>query len=807
MAYPTDIKIGNITENWLFQLGFFNGDTYGGGDGGFSPVTQSDGTANLLNEALDDSETDVNVDDGRVFAEGDYIKIDSEIMKVSSISTHTLTVEREMLGTSAATHSDDAKIYWNNFLGLSFQDVKVDNTFYHGAITNKPNMRESIDLAKSKSKSSNMSLSIPDFTYKGDKISKEIFGGTHKYINQEVRVFAQINGQTPNRIQTFRLTDIKFNGHTLSFSLVSARPWDFVTIPQVKSAKNNYFPVVYGLYTPNSSVTGSEDFCPSLALYPCPVEVRATQYVRSLQPQSLDGSTTGEEGRLHFYEKDIDAFIPITKNDNTYRNTAVTDGDGHSTIADAELKRGFWTKGFKEEATSSGLFSNDENAVDSPYSAVTSGTYSQGAIASSARTTAYDDSKSLYLECPNITGTVSAATQKFHFTHTTTEDVGAIIGTSSVKNHGGTRTFDSHNFVTESADTATVTTSEDSLTLSNGQLPSNYGVTLRLDVDDAPGDGTTTYSGSGTCKVYDARLKINAKLDFANNKEGAYSTLENLKELYCGADGLTRSWSSGSCAEIQEAHLDLLIRFAGLTQADGSAISDPTDDNEVNGWGALDTARDGWNVRYWTYKEVELLKILEKMAYEGGFIFRYRHDGTPQYIHIPNSPSTDYTLSSSDIASINVASMPFSELVTKRNIEYEKHPAENRYISTLTTEDTTNNIRKKWNIKSKENIEDVKLDMLVADVGDTDCGDGNPNDSFANYYYNITGDIKLLASCDIINPAFYDMEVGDIIEFDENNMFPETPMGYNSATWNNLKMMVTSTNRSLGKLSITVREI
>jgi len=97
--------------------------------------------------------------------------------------------------------------------------------------------------------------------------------------------------------------------------------------------------------------------------------------------------------------------------------------------------------------------------------------------------------------------------------------------------------------------------------------------------------------------------------------------------------------------------------------------------------------------------------------------------------------------------------------------------------------------------------------MLVADVGDADCGDGNPNDSFANYYYNITGDIKLLASCDIINPAFYDMEVGDIIEFDENNMFPETPMGYNSATWNNLKMMVTSTNRSLGKLSITVREI
>ena len=51
------------------------------------------------------------------------------------------------------------------------------------------------------------------------------------------------------------------------------------------------------------------------------------------------------------------------------------------------------------------------------------------------------------------------------------------------------------------------------------------------------------------------------------------------------------------------------------------------------------------------------------------------------------------------------------------------------------------------------------------------------------------------------------MEVGDVIEFDENNMFPETPMGHNSATWNNLQMMVTSINRSVVKLSINAREI
>ena len=804
MAYPNSIKSGNIRENWLFQFGYFNGDAQGSGDGGFSPVTQADGNPNLLNEALDDSETGIDVDDGTVFTAGDYIKIDSEIMKIVSISTNTLTVLREVMDSTAATHNDDTQIYWNNFLPIAFSDETYEDRFYHGVITNKPSIRESIDLTKGTSKSSNISLNIPDFVYKGNEISKEIFGGTNKYINQEVRVFAKINGETPNRIQTFRLTDIKFNGKTLSLSLVSARPWDFITIPQVKTDKNNYFPVVYGLYTPNASVTGTEAFCSSQALYPTPIEEAGTSYIRGLQPQLISS-----EARLHFYEKDIDTFIPIHTNSNAYRDTATTFSNGHSTLADINLARGFITKGFEESATSNSLFSDGSRAVDNPRTAMTSGTSSQAECSSGANpiSIATDTSKSLYLECPNITGTITAGSQAFHFTHTTSLASGTIGGTSSVKGLGTGTTFDSHNFATETEDTATVTTSYDSLTLNNGKLPTNYGVTLRLDVADLPGDPTVYIGASGVCNVFDARLKVNAVLDFANNKEGAYSTVENLKELYCGANGLTRSWSSGSCAEIQEAHLDLLIRFAGLTQKNGSAISDPTSDSQVYGWGALDTARDGWNLRYWTYKQVELLKVLEKMAYEGGFVFRYKHDGTPQYIHIANSPSTDYTLSKYDISNVNVASMPFSELITKRNIEYEKHPAENRYISTLTTEDTTNNIRKKWNIKSKENIEDIKLDMLVADVGDTDCGDGNPNDSFANYYYNITGDIKLLISCDIVNPSFYDLEVGDVIEFDENNMFPETPMGYNSATWNNLKMMVTSVNRTLGKLSINAREI
>ena len=55
-----------------------------------------------LNEALDATETAIDVDDGSVFAANDYILVGQEIMKVSSVSTNTLTVIR---GVSSITDS------------------------------------------------------------------------------------------------------------------------------------------------------------------------------------------------------------------------------------------------------------------------------------------------------------------------------------------------------------------------------------------------------------------------------------------------------------------------------------------------------------------------------------------------------------------------------------------------------------------------------------------------------------------------------------------------------------------------------
>jgi len=65
---------------------------------------------NLLNEALDSSEVEVDVDEGGQFSAGQIIQIDSELMKIVSIATNTLTVTRGYNNTTAAAHDNDSTI-------------------------------------------------------------------------------------------------------------------------------------------------------------------------------------------------------------------------------------------------------------------------------------------------------------------------------------------------------------------------------------------------------------------------------------------------------------------------------------------------------------------------------------------------------------------------------------------------------------------------------------------------------------------------------------------------------------------------
>ena len=249
----------------------------------------------------------------------------------------------------------------------------------------------------------------------------------------------------------------------------------------------------------------------------------------------------------------------------------------------------------------------------------------------------------------------------------------------------------------------------------------------------------------------------------------------------------------------------MLYRFTGWDDSDANIYnwSSGLDVHDKR----IDTAT--WNIAWWALEPVELKKVLEQIQYEFGFIFKLRHDGSGSYWLVKDSYSSGdvvQTLKKEDIQNLKISNTPFSELLTKMDIQYKRHPAEtSKYLLNVTSEDTTNNPRTDWNIQSKENIKEVKLDMNIDKPGNANPGGGDPNDGFADYYMNIFGTVRKIISCDIVNPAVsYNLETGDIIQFSNTaGDMPVEPFGDNWADY----YMIIDLKRSPGKVSITVREV
>ena len=783
MAFGSSIGLTNITENWLFQFGYYNGDAQGNGVGGFIAVTQADGTANLLNEALDDSETGIDVDDGTVFTAGDHIKVDNEVMQVTSVSSNTLTVVRDAMGTSAATHNDDTQVYWQNFFPMAFADSLYNEVYYRGVITNRPSIRESINLARSTSKTGNVNVTIPDFDHNGSPVSKELFGGTRQYVNHEVRILCQINQDAPIQIGSYRLVDIATDGENIKLSMTAHRPWDFISFPQDKASfKNEYLPIVYGAFAPNASRQNSQAYCNGKELFPVQSYGRGGQ-ASGFVHEALNGSS-GNEGRPHIYEESLDVFVPVTaaSGSSSYEDSSGVFAGGNIVGSDTRLFRGFKCKPTGVHADNN-WGTNADRAFNNSGADDTSNYAEEVRVVNTTST----QTDSLVLACPEISGNITALEIIVRASLTTASE-DTINYSSTMLN----KTLGRSDVVVSSRTSDGTTGPSDSTkfdmtsSISNGEMP-EY-VQIDMTTQRISGGGTVTATG----RVYDVRLFVKADNDFGDDPVGAKKIAQET-QIYCGADGLPdNGWNSvAAITEIHEVHRDLLSRFAGIDDAD------PT------GWSDLESSKD-WTIRYWQHDPVDLQRALEKLQYEGGFIYV---PSSNKYIHIKDSYSStadSNILSKADISKIGLKMTPFSELLTKMDVNYEKHPAGGKYVTTQNCSNSASRV--KYNIKSAENKKNVNLDMYVAPTVPA-TPSSNPNDDFYTYYDNIFGSVKLIVSCDIVNPAYYDLEVGDVIEFDERNMYPETPMGHNSATWNGLKMMIISISRTMGRLQIKAREI
>lgn len=97
-------------------------------------------------EALDASETEIDVTSSTGLNIGDYIKVESEVLLILSIATNTLTVERGVLGTTAASHLTGLALYlfiqkadirnavreWAAYLWKTKDKIGEEITIYEG---------------------------------------------------------------------------------------------------------------------------------------------------------------------------------------------------------------------------------------------------------------------------------------------------------------------------------------------------------------------------------------------------------------------------------------------------------------------------------------------------------------------------------------------------------------------------------------------------------------------------------------------------------------------------------------------------
>ena len=166
------------------------------------------------------------------------------------------------------------------------------------------------------------------------------------------------------------------------------------------------------------------------------------------------------------------------------------------------------------------------------------------------------------------------------------------------------------------------------------------------------------------------------------------------------------------------------------------------------------------------------------ILYEIGFIFLLNPaDGKIKYITLKESGTytsldLDLVLTDKDVSSIKISHTPFSDLITKMIINYDKHPATDAYLSRSVFYNST--ARTNYDIQTKENIKEVNLDMLTDCHGGASASDTEGNSTkvkaFWDYYSNLFGDIKIVADVVIVNPDRWNIEVGDIvvIQFDIN---------------------------------------
>ena len=695
-------------------------------------------------------------------------------------------------GASWSNNGFDQFIY---SFGIALKDTLIDGNMHYGSILNKNiTVRDTIDISKGIASTSNLKLQSANFDIENTSFYKLLFNATNNYHNKEVRVFAQLNSSSLlndcQRIFTGRLIDINVDqNEVINFAINSHRPWDAIEFPQTQTINGIYQPVVYGDYTEHGDKSLVRDH--ANAVHPVPFKRKGIT-----TDHLIVTSRSHSDMRPHYYDSAADAFLGIKADNYTAQTKDLNDSFDENTnigLVKREMRRRFRINGTSISSDGSTTYSTPKNLLLDSYS-------SSGIVHAYGPDTS-SEAKNFYVNFSAELGKVNDIDLDIKGSVTTPGGQGNTNLTLRINYSGAAGDYFS----------GTVAAGFSAVSLTNGSLVNNTSVSSSSYATIGLGSVTnnnlntvnlssTISSGSGSnvqldLVLSDLVLYLDVQQSYDEDKantNNSISSAKNIEYLYLGADGLTASWDSGAISHGHDAHRDLLMRFAGL------------DSTEPTGWSDLNTDRtiDNWKVRSWFLEPQSLKKALDKLAYESGFVAKFSPSNELKYIYIKKSSELTATMNitKDDVDKLLVSTTKLNNLKTKINISNNLHPAvPNRYYKTVTSTNATT--RSKYNLGEKEVISAINLDMNVGTIPTTANADCNAD--FYSYYNNIIGDIKIIVSCDVVNPAkAYKLETGDIVTFTD---MPVEMFGTDFST--SKYYMITETKRSIGKVSIKAREV
>jgi hypothetical protein len=686
--------------------------------------------------------------------------------------------------------------------GLALRDTVADNNFYHGSILNKNiSLRESIDITSGKSSTSNITLTSANFETQGTEFYKTLLNNAERnYINRKVIVYAQFfNEDTLSNCQkifTGRLVDIQLNQDgNVTMQINSHRPWDGISFPQTQTTNGIYQPSVYGDYTIHGDKSLVREH--ANAVFPVPFKHKAatTDFLIVTPLASSDI-------RPCYYDATADAFLGI-KADNYTAATKNLDSDFDANtnigIVKREMRRRFRINPVTFSSDGSTTFNNAQNLLLNHYN-ISGVTHDYSDSVSSEAKNFYANfaveiAKVNVLDL-DIKGTVTTPNGQDETDLLLRVNFSGNAGNyfnGQVQANNSATSFTASNLVNNTSESST---SYAKISL----LPSLSANNLAAVNLSSTISSHTSNSVSLVLIITDLVLYCDIQHSYDETKgstNNSLSSLSSLKYLYLPIDGLTASWDSGAISHGHDAHRDLLQRFAGI----------PSTDPEVNSgeaWSVLndDRAIDNWKIRYWQLEPVLLKDMLDKLAYEFGFVAKFTANEKMKYIYVKKSSELTATLNLTkmDINRVHISTTGIQSIVTQMDISNKLHPADSsRYYVTTNSLNTTSRV--KYNLGDKEGIQKINLDTNVGTIPTT--ADADCNADFYSYYNNIVGDIKILVQCDVVNPMKgCQLETGDVITFSD---MPVEMFGtdFDNTTY----FMIVDLNRSPGKVSITAREV